>query len=44
MLNIITGIVTILCLGAIGGLFGGMGFAYIMSKKIDKKIKEYENI
>ena len=43
MFNLITGVIIIIGYGALGGVCGGIGFAYVVSKLIDKKIKQYEN-
>jgi len=44
MLNIITFILIIIGLGSIGGLCGGIGFAYVVAKLIDKRIDKYTKI
>lgn len=44
MLNLISGVLTVVGLCALSGLCGGIGFAYVVSKLIDKKIKEYESL
>lgn len=41
MLNITTCILMIAGLGAIGGYFGGVGFAFTIMKFINKKLPEY---
>ena len=44
MFNLITSVIIIIGFGALGGIFGGIGFAYTVSKMIDKKIKKYESL
>jgi mannose/fructose/N-acetylgalactosamine-specific phosphotransferase system component IIC len=41
MFNTILSVIIILGFGVLGGFFGGIGFAYVVAKMLDKKIQEY---